>query len=76
METKNKFENNEEYFFIINALRDKRTERNIMQTDMAKLLGISQKQVSLYESGKRDMPVKILLKYCQILDIPLAEIVR
>ena len=38
-------------------IRDLREDRDCSQTTIAKLLNISQQHYSLYESGKREMPM-------------------
>ena len=50
----------------IKRLRDLREDRDLSQEKVSKLLKISRPQYSLYETGKRDMPVdllRILAKY-------------
>ena len=50
----------------IKRLRDLREDRDLSQEKISKLLKISRPQYSLYETGKRDMPVdllRVLAKY-------------
>jgi transcriptional regulator with XRE-family HTH domain len=51
-----------------------RKEQHITQVQMAKLLGISQQQVASFECGRRKVPVSILPKLSQILQVSVEEI--
>lgn len=42
-----------------------RIDEKDTQSQIAHILGISQQQYQLYESGKRYMPIDILAKFCQ-----------
>lgn len=41
-------------------LKDLREDNDLTQNDVAKILNISRPQYSLYETGKRDIPVDLL----------------
>ena len=43
-------------------LRDLREDRDLSQTQLAKLLGMSQTGYSKYETGENDIPTHILIK--------------
>ncbi len=43
-------------------LRDLREDNDLSQTDIAKILHMSQTGYSQYEIGKNDVPTKILIK--------------
>ena len=43
-------------------IRDMREDNDMTQSDIAKLLYISQQQYSLYEKGYRDIPSAALIK--------------
>ena len=43
-------------------LRDLREDRDLNQTELAKILGMSQTGYSKYETGKNDIPTAILIK--------------
>ncbi len=45
-----------------NRLRDLREDRDMNQTELAKLLGMSQTGYSKYETGENDIPTAILIK--------------
>ena len=53
-----------EVFYIMyyyNNISKERKQKNISQQQVAQLLGITQQQYSLYESGKREIPVHCLI---------------
>ena len=43
-------------------IRDLREDRDLTQTQMAKILGMSQTGYSKYETGENDVPTEILIK--------------
>jgi transcriptional regulator with XRE-family HTH domain len=43
-------------------IRNLREDRNMTQTQIAKLLGMSQTGYSKYETGENDIPTQILIK--------------
>ena len=43
-------------------LRDLREDRDMSQTQVAKMLGMSQTGYSKYETGENDIPTQILIK--------------
>ncbi len=43
-------------------IRDLREDRDISQTKLAKILGMSQTGYSKYETGENDIPTSILIK--------------
>lgn len=43
-------------------LRDLREDKDMNQTDIAKILGMSQTGYSKYETGENDIPTNILIK--------------
>lgn len=42
-------------------IRDLRNDRDMSQTDVAELLGMSQTGYSKYETGENDIPTRVLL---------------
>lgn len=42
-------------------LRDLREDKDMNQTEIARLLGIDQRVYSTYETGKRDIPIRHLV---------------
>ena len=47
---------------MYSRLRDMREDRDISQTKLAKMLGMSQTGYSKYETGENDVPTAILIK--------------
>ena len=43
-------------------LRELRDERDLTQTEIAKMLGMSQTGYSKYETGENDIPTDVLIK--------------
>ncbi len=43
-------------------IRDLREDRDLNQTQIAKLLGMSQTGYSKYETGENDIPTEVLIK--------------
>lgn len=46
-------------------LRDLREDRDLHQTDLAKMLNIAQNSYCQYESAKRDVPYEIMIKLAE-----------
>ncbi|MBQ9773422.1 MAG: helix-turn-helix transcriptional regulator [Clostridia bacterium] len=49
-------------------IRDLREDRDITQTQLAKILGMSQTGYSKYETGENDIPTAILIKLSRYYD--------
>ncbi len=49
-------------------IRDLREDRDLNQTQIAKLLGMSQTGYSKYETGENDLPTQVLIKLSQFYD--------
>lgn len=49
-------------------LRDLREDKDLTQTDIAKILGMSQTGYSKYETGENDIPTQILIKLADYYD--------
>ncbi len=43
-------------------IKELRLKNNLTQAEISKILGISQASYSLYERGKRDLSISVLLK--------------
>ena len=58
-------------------IRDLRQDRDMNQTEIAKVLGMSQTGYSKYETGENDIPTQILIKlaryYNTSIDFLLGE---
>lgn len=63
----------------VKRIRDIREDKDLKQSDIAKILGIKQQQYSRIETGERELHIDQLIKLCQfyklsadyILDIKL-----
>lgn len=51
--------------FYYDRMKSVRQDHDATQAHVAGLLGISQPQYQLYESGKRAIPVDLLILFCQ-----------
>ena len=49
-------------------LRDLREDKNMNQTQVSKMLGMSQTGYSKYETGENDIPTTILIKLARFYD--------
>lgn len=49
-------------------LRDLREDNDLTQTQLAKMLGMSQTGYSKYETGENDIPTQILIKLADLYD--------
>ena len=49
--------------------KDIREDRNLLQTDIAKVLNTTQCQYSLYENGIRSMPIEKLIILAKYYDV-------
>lgn len=47
---------------VYRRIRDMREDRDINQTAVAKMLGMSQTGYSKYETGENDIPTEVLIK--------------
>ena len=47
---------------MLNRLKDLREDKDMNQTNLAKILGMSQTGYSKYETGENDIPTQILVK--------------
>ena len=47
---------------VANRLRDLREDADLNQTQLAKILGMSQTGYSKYETGENDIPTQVLIK--------------
>ena len=54
---------------INEALIRAREQKEKSQEDIAKILNTTQQQVSLYETGKREMKASQIIKLCKALNI-------
>lgn len=55
----------------MNEIEKLRLMTKLNQTDFAKLVGTTQRQVSRYESGKFSIPLDKLKSWCEIIGIDI-----
>ncbi len=53
---------------MYNRIRDLREDRDLNQTEVAKILGMSQTGYSKYETGENDIPTAILIELAKFYD--------
>ena len=51
-------------------IKEIRKRHNLTQKEIADYLSISQSQYSLYESGRRSIPIGILIKLANLYNVP------
>lgn len=47
---------------MYSRIKELRKKNNLSQVEISKILGISQSSYSLYETGKQDLTISVLLK--------------
>ncbi|MBQ8765511.1 MAG: helix-turn-helix transcriptional regulator [Clostridia bacterium] len=52
-------------------LKDLREDKDMNQTQVAKILGMSQTGYSKYETGENDIPTAILIKLADFYDVSI-----
>ncbi len=52
------------------VLRELRTERNLTQAEIAKIINISQRAYSFYEKGEREPSIDTILKLADYYQVP------
>lgn len=55
----------------MNRLKELRTERGLLQSDIAKIIGKSGRIIGFYESGERDMGTDTLAKLADYFDVSI-----
>lgn len=50
-------------------LRELREDRDLKQSDIAKVLGTTQQVYSRYENGQNEMPVRHIITLCRYYDV-------
>ena len=56
---------------MFNRLRDLREDRDLNQTQVAKILGMSQTGYSKYETGENDIPTTVLIKLSNYYNVSI-----
>ncbi len=57
-------------------IRDLREDKDLNQTEVAKMLGMSQTGYSKYETGENDIPTEILIKLAKFYDVSVDYILE
>lgn len=52
-------------------MKRKRTEHDLSQSKLARLVGVDQSTINHIEQGRRNPSFELLLKICDVLEIPL-----
>jgi len=55
-------------------LRQLRTSKNLTQKQLAEMLGVDQRTISVWETGKNEPDFKTLAKLCDIFDESIENI--
>lgn len=53
----------------MNRLKKLRTEKNLSQADVAKILNVSARAIGLYENEERDIPTEYLIKLAEYFKV-------
>lgn len=56
---------------IIKRIVERRKKKNLLQSDIAQLLGTTQQQISKYEQKQQELPLRHFIKLSNILDTSL-----
>ncbi len=52
-------------------IKNMREDADLLQTQVAEALGISQQHYSMYESGKRELPMHLFIKLAKLYNVSL-----
>ena len=50
-------------------IKETREDRDLKQTNIAKIINITQQQYQLYESGQRELPLHHLITLCEYYNL-------
>ncbi len=53
----------------LKKLKDLRIDNDLYQKEVASMLNITRQQYGLYESGKRDIPIDLLIKLANFYNV-------
>lgn len=56
-------------------MREGRQRKQILQMELAKMLGVSQAYISHVEAGERNVELGFVLKVCDVLDLDLRDFI-
>ena len=60
----------------LKKLKDLRIDHDLYQKQIANLLKITRQQYGLYESGKRDIPIDLLIKLADFYNVSIDYMVE
>ncbi len=52
-------------------IKELREDHDLTQSQLAEILGTTQRTVSYYENNQREIPVNVLVKYAKYFDVSL-----
>lgn len=55
--------------YYLQRLKDLREDKDLQQSDIAKLLNTTQPQYSRYETGERELPIRHLVTLADFYDV-------
>lgn len=55
--------------YYLQRLKDLREDKDLQQSDIAKLLNTTQPQYSRYETGERELPIRHLVKLAEFYGV-------
>lgn len=55
--------------YFTQRLRDLREDKDLKQEDIAKVIKVTRQQYQLYESGKRKIPIDLLIELCKFYNV-------
>ena len=61
---------------MYNRIRDLREDKDLNQTAVAQMLGMSQTGYSKYETGENDIPTNILIKLANFYEVSIDYILN
>jgi transcriptional regulator with XRE-family HTH domain len=59
------------YNVMYRRIRDLRTDHDMTQKELSKILGMSQTGYSKYETGENDIPTEILIRLSKIYNVSI-----
>ncbi len=62
--------------YIYKRIKDMREDNDLLQRQVTDILGITQQQYQLYESGKREMPMHLFIKLSKYYGVSLDYLAR
>lgn len=70
----NNRQNYNRQYILKNRLKDLRAERNISQTDIGRMVGVSKNSISSIETGRFCPTAKLALLICKALNVRFEDV--